>query len=69
MTESHNTSHPPDLRPSDRRQAERAASVTEPRFPATGTERVSALLAAARQREYEARLAAVKARRQPIRPD
>ncbi len=69
MSERRNTILPPHLRVNDRRQAERVAAIADPRFPATGTTRISALLAAAKEREYEERLAATHARRQPIRAD
>lgn len=69
MSERRNTLLPTHLRISDRRQAERVASIADPRYPATGTTRISALLAAAKEREYEARLAATQARRQPMRAD
>lgn len=69
MSERRNTILPPHLRVNDRRQAERVAGITDPRFPATGTSRISALLAEAKEREYEARLAAARERRQPTRAD
>ena len=69
MTEPRNTILPPHLRVNDRRQAERVAAITDPRFPATGTARISALVAAAKEREHQARLAAAQVRRQPMRAD
>lgn len=69
MSERRNTLLPPHLRVNDRRQAERVAAIADPRFPATGTARISAVLAAAREAEHEARLAAARLRRQPIRAD
>ncbi|MEZ5247233.1 MAG: hypothetical protein R2707_19260 [Acidimicrobiales bacterium] len=69
MSERRNTLLPPHLRVNDRRQAERVAAIADPRYPATGTTRISALLAAAREREHEQRLADARARRGPIRTD
>jgi hypothetical protein len=69
MSERRNTLLPPHLRVNDRRQAEQIASIGDPRYPATGTARISALLAAAKEREYEARRAAVGSTRQPMRAD
>ncbi|MEQ8839827.1 MAG: hypothetical protein RIB98_02525 [Acidimicrobiales bacterium] len=67
MSERRNTSLPTSVMSSERRQAERAASITDPQYPATGTTRIAALLAAAREREHEARRAQAlaTARRQP----
>jgi hypothetical protein len=65
MTDARNTILPPHLRVNDRRQAERVASIADPDFPATGTARISALLAAAKARESEERLARARARRRP----
>ena len=69
MSERRNTILPTHLRVSDRRQAERVAAIADPRYPATGTTRISALLAAARERENDQRLAEARARRGPIRID
>jgi hypothetical protein len=69
MSERRNTLLPPHLRVNDRRQAERVAAIADPRYPATGTARISALLAQARERENEQRLAAARARRGPIRSE
>ncbi|MDW3218968.1 MAG: hypothetical protein R8F63_10185 [Acidimicrobiales bacterium] len=55
MSHPRNTALPLHLRVADRRQAERVASIDEPQFPATGTARVSAMLAAAKERESEER--------------
>lgn len=68
MSEHRNTILPPPLRVNDRRQAERVAAIVDPRYPGTGTARISAVLAAAREREHEQRLAEARARRGPIRP-
>ena len=68
MSERRNTLLPVHLRVSDRRQAERVAAIADPRYPATGTARISALLAEAREREHEQRLAEARASRGSIRP-
>lgn len=65
MTEARNTIIPPHLRVNDRRQAERVASITNPQYPATGTTRIAALLAAARERESQERFARVSECRAP----
>jgi len=64
-----NATLPPHLRVNDKRQAERVASIADPSFPATGTARISALLAEAREKETETRRAQIGARRQPMRAD
>jgi hypothetical protein len=69
MSERRNTILPTHLRVNDRIQAERVASIADPRFPATGTARISALLAAAREREHEQRLAEARTRRDAIRTE
>ena len=65
MTEGRNTIIPAHLRVNDRRQAERVASITNPQYPATGTTRIAALLAAARERESQERFARPNERRVP----
>ena len=70
MSDTRNTLLPPHLRVNDRRQAERVAEISDPKYPATGTARISALLAAAKAQETEQRFAAAsRARREPVRAD
>lgn len=69
MSERRDTTLPTHLRVSDRRQAERVAAIAEPRYPSTGTTRISTLLAAARERENDRRLAEARSRSGPIRTD
>lgn len=50
-----NTIIPLQFRAEQRQKAQVAASIPEPRFPGTGTSRISAMLAEAKARDFEER--------------